>query len=91
MKSPVTSSDGNLLTLFESIQPTQFYAVTLALIYLEANDPLTVNLAWAYFGIRVVHSLVQSIANPIMPRFSIFMMSSFVLAGLTAKAALLIM
>lgn len=72
-------------------QPTQFYATTLALIFLEANDPVTVNLAWGYVGLRVVHSLVQAMANPIMPRFYIFATSSLVLAGLTAKAAMLIL
>ena len=72
-------------------QPTQYYATILALVYLEANDPLTVNLAWGYVGLRVLHSLVQALANPIMPRFYIFASSSLVLAGLTAKAAMLIL
>ena len=60
---PVQWKADNYNHLFE--QPTQFYAIMFALITLEANDPLTVNLAWTYVGIRVIHSLVQAIANPV--------------------------
>lgn len=71
-------------------QPTQFYAVTLALAI--ANGPtstasIDVALAWAYVGIRVLHSLVQCFTNNIPQRFSLFVTSSGVLAALTARAA----
>jgi hypothetical protein len=39
--------------LFE--QPTLFYAVGLALAILGDATELSLNLAWAYFGLRVVH------------------------------------
>jgi hypothetical protein len=71
--------------LFE--QPTQFYAVAIALSLIGADDPLNVKLAWGYVGIRVVHSVVQSLYNPIMKRFSLFALSSSVLAALTARGA----
>ncbi|KAK3051488.1 hypothetical protein LTR09_007511 [Extremus antarcticus] len=67
-------------------QPTQFYAILVALIALEAHDKLTLGLAWGYVSLRVVHSLVQAVANPIMTRFQIFALSSLTLAGLTARA-----
>ena len=86
---PVQWKADNYNHLFE--QPTQFYAIIFALVHLEANDSFTVNLAWIYVGIRIVHSLVQAIANPIMVRFSIFALSSFVLCGLTARAAMMVM
>ena len=69
-------------------QPTQFYAVALSLALIGADDDLNVKLAWGYVGVRVVHSLVQSVANPIMKRFSVFLASSAVLAALTARGAL---
>jgi len=40
-----------------------------------------------YVGVRVVHSLVHALFNPIMIRFSLFALSSIVFAGLTARAA----
>lgn len=69
-------------------QPTVFYAVILALDRLGIQDDMTVRLAWTYFGLRVVHSVVQGTKNPIMPRFMIFLTSSATLLGLTVKAAL---
>lgn len=71
-------------------QPTQYYAVALTLALLGANDKMTVNLAWGYVGIRVVHSLVQVTVNKILVRFSLFASSSAVLAALTAKAAMML-
>ena len=68
-------------------QPTQFYAIISALLWLGADDKLTVGMAYAYVGLRVVHSLVQAITNKIMLRFQVFALSSFVLLGLTLRAA----
>ncbi|KAK2750616.1 hypothetical protein FQN57_002687 [Myotisia sp. PD_48] len=77
--------------LFE--QPTQFYAVALALAVLHGKTgapSLDSKLAWAYVGLRVAHSLVQSTTNNIMRRFGLFLMSSGVLAVMTARAARLV-
>ncbi|KAK5167474.1 uncharacterized protein LTR77_007173 [Saxophila tyrrhenica] len=72
-------------------QPTKFYAILVALMQLQAHDRLTVGLAWAYVCLRVVHSLVHAIANPIMARFQVFALSSLTLAALTARAVQLYM
>ncbi|KAF2765816.1 hypothetical protein EJ03DRAFT_299516 [Teratosphaeria nubilosa] len=69
-------------------QPTQFYAVALALNALGRSDPITVGLAWTYVGLRIIHSVVQSVSNPIAIRFQIFALSSLALLGLTGKAAM---
>ena len=69
-------------------QPTIFYAVALAAAVGGVGSGLNAWLAWGYVGLRVVHSLVQAIANPIMVRFSIFMLASLVLAGLAIHAAM---
>jgi len=69
-------------------QPTIFYAVALAAAVVGVGAGLNAWLAWGYVGLRVVHSLVQAIANPIMVRFSIFMLASLVLAGLAIHAAM---
>lgn len=68
-------------------QPTQFYAVAAVLALAGVRDRSAVALAWAYVGLRVVHSLIQASANRIMPRFSVFILSSFALLGLTVRAA----
>lgn len=66
-------------------QPTTFYAVALALTVLGDKHRYTQYAAWGYVGIRIVHSLFQALVNKIMVRFQLFLGSSFVLAGLTAR------
>ena len=44
-------------------------------------------LAWAYVGLRVVHSVWQSLFNVIEVRFTLFLLSSLVLIAFTARAA----
>ena len=68
-------------------QPTLFYAVVLALAVLGDTSGVDVFLAWAYVGLRVVHSLVQALVNIILIRFAVFSVSSLALLGLIIRAA----
>src|SRR5438445_13710751 len=63
-------------------QPTLFYAAALVLALAAPTDGLNAGLAWAYVGLRVVHSLVQALANIILLRFGVFMIASLVLLAL---------
>jgi hypothetical protein len=49
-------------------QPTLFYAVVLALAVVGAGDGLNTTLAWIYVALRIVHSLIQALANVVMWR-----------------------
>ncbi|SDW83556.1 MAPEG family protein [Marinobacter mobilis] len=69
-------------------QPTLFYAITLTLALLGEGNGMNLTLAWAYVGLRVVHSLVQALINRIEVRFVVFALSSLVLVALTVRAAL---
>jgi len=71
-------------------QPTMFYAVALTLALLGAGDGTNVTLAWCYVGLRVVHTLHQTLWNKIEVRFLIFSLSSLVLIAMVVRAALLI-
>ncbi|MDF1781817.1 MAG: MAPEG family protein [Alcanivoracaceae bacterium] len=71
-------------------QPTIFYAITLALALLGQGDGMNLMLAWAYVGLRIVHSLVQALINKIEVRFVIFALSTFALIGLTVNAVCLV-
>lgn len=68
-------------------QPTLFYAVMLALVLAGGGSGAEVALAWAYTGLRVVHSLVQALINRIEVRFVLFILSSLALIGLIVAAA----
>jgi len=67
-------------------QPTLFYAIALVLALQGAGGGSSLTLAWAYVGLRVVHSLVQALVNKIELRFVIFVVSSLVLVGLVVNA-----
>ena len=68
-------------------QPTMFYAVALTLALLGAGEGLNVTLAWCYVGLRVVHTLQQTLWNKIEVRFVLFSLSTLVLITLIIRAA----
>src|SRR3954454_20446225 len=69
-------------------QPTIFYAIVFALVLMGFDHPINVYLAWAYVGLRVVHSLIQATANVVIYRFAVFTLSSLCLIGLPTHAAI---
>ena len=76
----------NLTHLHE--QPTIFYATIGVLALLQDATPLTVGFAWAYTGIRVVHSIYQATVNRVSVRFVFFLLSTMCLAVLAVLALL---
>ena len=73
LPSEVARIADNYNHLFE--QPTLFYATALAIAFAGHGDQIHVWCAWAFVGLRVVHSLVQSTVNVVLLRFSIFILS----------------
>lgn len=69
--------------------PTVFYAVALALAFMNAGNGINATLAWIYVGLRVAHSILQATMNKVMLRFIIFALSSLVLMMLVAHTALI--
>lgn len=72
-------------------QPTLFYAVVLALHVAGAGSDINIALAWAYVGLRVLHSLVQALVNVVMVRFALFMVASLVLLVLAIRLAMVVL
>ncbi|MFP5305567.1 MAG: MAPEG family protein [Gammaproteobacteria bacterium] len=68
-------------------QPTIFYATALALAVAGDTSAVNLGLAWAYVGLRVVHSVFQAVVNKIEVRFLLFVISSLVLLVLAVNAA----
>ena len=71
-------------------QPVMFYAVALTLAMLGAGEGLNVTLAWCYVGLRLLHTLHQTLWNKIEIRFVLFTLSSLVLFTLIVRAAMLV-
>ena len=69
-------------------QPTLFYAICLALALMDQGGGLNLGLAWAYVGLRIVHSLVQATTNVVRVRFAFFLLASLALVALTLHAGL---
>ncbi len=69
-------------------QPTLFYA-TVVIIALLGPTPLDGLLAWAYVGLRIIHSLWQGTVNRIPVRLTIFALSTVCLIILAARALIL--
>ena len=61
-------------------QPTLFYALALYTHLAGHGDGVNLAFAWAYLGLRVVHSLVQIIGNYVPARFAVFTLGTTVLA-----------
>jgi len=69
-------------------QPTLFYAIALTLAFVGHGEGINLVLAWAYVGLRVVHSLVQATVNIVLYRFVLWVLSSLALIALTVHAAI---
>jgi len=64
-------------------QPTIFYALCLTIAVAGLQTGASLVLAWAYFGLRVGHSLVQATINIVLFRSILFALSSLSLLILT--------
>jgi hypothetical protein len=69
-------------------QPTIFYAAAIAAQIAGQADTVNIALAWTYVVLRVVHSLIQCTVNIVTLRFTVFTLSTLVLAALTIRTVL---
>ncbi len=68
--------------------PTLFYAVAIVLAIIGEGSGLNATLAWAYVGLRVLHSIVQATVNRVALRFALFAGSSLALMALIVRAGM---
>lgn len=85
LPDPVMWKSHNYTHLME--QPTIFYA-TVAILAITGAGAIDVLLAWAYVGIRIVHSLYQATVNKVSVRFSLFALSTVFLLALAVRAVM---
>lgn len=69
-------------------QPTIFYALAMSLAVLGEGGGASLQWAWGYVILRVVHSLVQALTNKVEARFALFVFSNVPLFALTWIAAM---
>jgi hypothetical protein len=71
-------------------QPTLFYAVCLVIAVSGTGDGMNAWIAWAYVGLRIVHSIWQATVNKVSIRFLLFALSTLCLVALTLHAAMVV-
>lgn len=76
----VSLPNRNYMNLLEL--PVLFYAVCLALYVTGTVAAAPLALAWAYVGLRAVHTLVHLTTNTILVRLAAFALSNVVLIAL---------
>jgi hypothetical protein len=76
----------NLRNLFEL--PVLFHALCLLLLQMGWAQALDVQLAWAFVGLRALHSLVHCTVNYVNARFAFYVLSSLALWAMLARACL---
>ena len=71
----------NLLEL-----PILFYVICLVLYVTNSVDVVAIYLAWAFVGLRMMHSVVHLTSNNILQRLMVFGMGFFVLVAMWGRA-----
>ena len=70
----VSIPNRNYMNLLEL--PVLFYAICLIALQTGEAAGLVVQLAWAYVGLRVLHSLIHLTYNKVMHRLTLFALSN---------------
>jgi hypothetical protein len=69
-------------------QPTIFYALAFYTHLVGAADTISVGFAWAYVGLRIVHSFIQIVLKRVTPRFLTFVLATFCLIVIAVRDVL---
>jgi len=76
----VSIPNRNYMNLTE--MPILFYVICLMLFVAARVDQTFLYLAWAYVGLRVVHSLIHVTYNDVYHRLIVFSISNFVVIAM---------
>lgn len=79
---PVSLPNRNFMNLLEV--PVLFYVVSLTVYVTHNVTPVALALAWAFVGLRIVHTLVHLTYNNVLHRLGFFAGANFTLVGLWA-------
>ena len=80
-----TRASDNFINLFEV--PVLFYVLVLAALQTGVHDQGLVLLAWAFVGLRALHSAIQCSYNRVMHRFTVYALATLALFAFTARLA----
>lgn len=75
-----TAAADNFRNLFEV--PVLFYALCIAIAVTGGSTPGVVAAAWAYVGLRALHTLIHVTYNRVVHRFLVYVASTLLLFAL---------
>lgn len=75
-----TAAADNFRNLFEV--PVLFYVLCIALAVSGGSTPGLVTAAWAYVGLRALHSLIHVTYNRVTHRFLVYVASTVLVFGM---------
>ena len=81
-----TRASDNFRNLFEL--PVLFYPGVLIAAQIGVSDAGSIALAWAFVGLRAVHSVVHCTYNHVMTRFVAYALATLVLIAFWVRLAL---
>ena len=81
-------AERNFSNLFEV--PVLFYTVCAFSLITQNVDHVMLTLAWSYFTLRALHSLIHLTTNKIIPRMSLYGLSWIVLMIMAIKLGLMV-
>ena len=77
-----TAAADNFRNLFEV--PVLFYVLCVLLVLTASSTPGFVLAAWAYVGLRAMHSFIHVTYNRVVHRFLVYVASTLLLFGMWA-------
>lgn len=80
-----TRASDNFINLFEV--PVLFYVLVLATIQAGVHDAALYGLAWAFVGLRGLHSLIQCSYNRVVHRFIAYALATLALFAYLGRLA----
>lgn len=72
----------HVANLFET--PLLFYVIVLTAFVTGQSGSWLLGLAWAYVGLRLIHTYVHLTSNVVLTRFRVFLLSMLTLTALWA-------
>jgi hypothetical protein len=81
----VSIPNRNYMNLLEA--PTLFYVVCIAAYVAQLVTPALILMAWIYFGLRVLHTVIHLTYNNVKHRLALFAASNVVLVVMWARFA----
>ena len=85
LPASVNHASNNLKNLFEL--PVVFYALCAFLLVSQNVDEVFLYSAWAFWALRVLHSLIHCTVNIVNLRFTAYILSSLVLWFMAVRLA----